>query len=116
MSPQRISAQGFASKTAQVTAAFWIMKMLATTLGETAGDFTSMTLELGYYAGLAITFAALVLILSLQVGAKKFHALLFWASIVATTTVSTEISDTSGLSRSALPVIRWCGGAVIDLN
>ncbi len=63
MSPQRISAQGFASKTAQVTVAFWIMKVLATTLGETAGDFTSMTLELGYYAGLAITFAALVLIL-----------------------------------------------------
>ncbi len=93
MSPQRISAQGFASKTAQVTVAFWIMKVLATTLGETAGDFISMTLGLGYYAGLAITFAALVLMLSLQVGAKQFHALLFWTSIVATTTVGTEISD-----------------------
>jgi uncharacterized membrane-anchored protein len=69
------------------------MKVLATTLGETAGDFISMTLGLGYYAGLAITFAALILILSLQVGAKQFHALLFWTSIVATTTVGTEISD-----------------------
>lgn len=81
------------SKTARVTAFFWIMKVLATTLGETAGDFVSMTLGLGYYAGLTITFAALVVILALQVGTRHFHALLFWAAIVATTTVGTEISD-----------------------
>jgi uncharacterized membrane-anchored protein len=81
------------SKTAQVTLVFWIMKVLATTLGETAGDFISMTLNLGYYVGLAVTFAALVIVLSLQVGSKHFHALLFWSSIVATTTVGTELSD-----------------------
>ncbi len=81
------------SKTARVTAFFWIMKVLATTLGETAGDFVSMTLDLGYYAGLTITFAALVVILALQVGTRHFHPLLFWAAIVATTTVGTEISD-----------------------
>jgi uncharacterized membrane-anchored protein len=81
------------SKTAKVTIFFWIMKVLATTLGETAGDFVSMTLGLGYYAGLAITFAALVVILSLQIGARHFHPLLFWAAIIATTTVGTEISD-----------------------
>jgi uncharacterized membrane-anchored protein len=81
------------SKTAKVTIFFWIMKVLATTLGETAGDFVSMTLGLGYYAGLAITFAALVVVLSLQIGARHFHPLLFWAAIIATTTVGTEISD-----------------------
>jgi uncharacterized membrane-anchored protein len=81
------------SKTAQVTLAFWIMKVLATTLGETAGDFISMTLDLGYYVGLGLTFAALVIILSLQVWSKHSHALLFWSSIIATTTVGTEISD-----------------------
>jgi len=81
------------SKTAQVTLAFWIMKVLATTLGETAGDFISMTLDLGYYAGLGITFTALVVILSFQVGSSRFHAPLFWSSIIATTTVGTEISD-----------------------
>ena len=81
------------SKTAQVALAFWIMKVLATTLGETAGDFISMTLDLGYYVGLAITFTALVMVLSLQVSSRHFHALLFWSSISATTTVGTEISD-----------------------
>ena len=81
------------SKTGQVTLAFWIGKVLATTLGETAGDFISMTLDLGYYVALGLTFAALVIILSLQVWSKPFHALLFWSAIIATTTVGTEISD-----------------------
>lgn len=81
------------SKVAQVTLAFWVMKIFATTLGETAGDFISMTLGLGYYAGLAITFSLLLLILLLQIGAKTYHPLRFWAAIVATTTAGTEISD-----------------------
>lgn len=81
------------SKTAKVTVFFWIMKVLATTLGETAGDFVSMTLALDYYAGLAITSAALIVILSLQIGSRSLHPLLFWAAIIATTTVGTEISD-----------------------
>src|ERR1700687_3208775 len=81
------------SKTAKVTIFFWIMKVLATTLGETAGDFVSMTLALDYYAGLAITSAALIVILSLQIGSRSLHTLLFWAAIIATTTVGTEISD-----------------------
>lgn len=81
------------SKVAQVTFAFWIMKILATTLGETAGDFISMTLNLGYYAGLAITFAGLVAILFFQIRARTFHPVLFWTAIIATTTAGTEISD-----------------------
>jgi uncharacterized membrane-anchored protein len=81
------------SKVAQVTLAFWIMKILATTLGETAGDFISMTLELGYLAGLAITFCLLAIILWLQITANRFHPILFWAAVIATTTAGTEISD-----------------------
>jgi uncharacterized membrane-anchored protein len=81
------------SKVAQVTLAFWIMKVLATTLGETAGDFISMTLGLGYYAGLAITFAILAVVLFMQITATRYHPVLFWAAIIATTTVGTEISD-----------------------
>ncbi len=81
------------SKVAKVTLAFWVMKVLATTLGETAGDFISMTLGLGYYAGLGITLAILAVILLFQISAKNYHPVLFWTAIIATTTVGTEISD-----------------------
>jgi len=82
-----------ATKVAQVTVAFWVMKILATTLGETAGDFVSMTLNLGYYSGFAITFTALIAILFLQVSSRHFHPVLFWTAIVATTTAGTKVSD-----------------------
>jgi uncharacterized membrane-anchored protein len=81
------------SKVAAVTLAFWIMKILATTLGETAGDFLSMTLNLGYYISLGITFAILAAVLAAQISSATFHPLLFWTAIVATTTAGTEISD-----------------------
>lgn len=81
------------SKVAQVTIYFWIMKVLATTLGETTGDYISMTLELGYYVGLAITFCALAIILAAQIASRNYHPLLFWIAIIATTTAGTEISD-----------------------
>ncbi len=81
------------SKVAAVTLAFWIMKILATTLGETAGDYLSMTLDLGYYVSLAITFSLLIAILVTQIGINRFYPLLFWLAIIATTTAGTEISD-----------------------
>jgi uncharacterized membrane-anchored protein len=81
------------SKVAEVTIFFWIMKVLATTLGETAGDFISMTLGLGYYVGLAITFAVLAGVLWAQIADKAYHPVLFWSAIIATTTAGTEISD-----------------------
>jgi uncharacterized membrane-anchored protein len=93
MQEQSETAINTASKVAEVTLYFWIMKVLATTLGETTGDFISMTLNLGYYAGLAITFSALLIVLYFQISATKFHPLLFWAAIIATTTAGTEISD-----------------------
>lgn len=81
------------SKIAQVGLAFWMMKILATTLGETTGDFISMTLDLGYYWGLAITFMLLLAVLIVQIGSKTYRPLLFWLAIIATTTAGTEISD-----------------------
>ena len=81
------------NKVAQITLAFWVMKILATTLGETAGDFLSMTLNLGYYIGLGITFALLVVVLFFQVSTKSLRPALFWLAIIATTTAGTEISD-----------------------
>lgn len=89
----RSGAQDLLNKVAEVTFAFWIMKILATTLGETAGDFLSMTLGLGYYTALAITFSLLAVILYLQVKAERHHPTLYWAAIIATTTAGTEISD-----------------------
>jgi uncharacterized membrane-anchored protein len=81
------------SKVAQVTIFFWIMKVLATTLGETAGDFISMTLGLGYYVGLAITFSILAVVLWAQITGRSYRPVLFWSAIIATTTAGTEISD-----------------------
>jgi uncharacterized membrane-anchored protein len=81
------------SKVSRVTLSFWIMKILATTLGETAGDFISMTLNLGYHVGLAITFAILALVLFIQIEGKSYRPIIFWLAIVATTTAGTEISD-----------------------
>lgn len=81
------------SKIANVTLVFWILKILATTLGETFGDFISMSLNLGYLNGLAITFFVLIIILSAQIISNKYNAYLFWFAIIATTTAGTEISD-----------------------
>lgn len=81
------------SKVAGVTLAFWVLKILATTLGETAGDFLSMSLGLGYVVGFAITVALLLVVLAAQVRAARYHAVLFWTAIVATTTAGTEVSD-----------------------
>lgn len=81
------------SRVAAVTLAFWIMKILARTLGETAGDFISMTLGLGYYVGFGVTVAPLLVILVAKVIERHYHPVMFWAAIVATTTAGSEISD-----------------------
>ncbi len=81
------------NKVANITLYFWIMKVIATTLGEMAGDFFSMTLNLGYVISLAITVAFLLVVLIIQLKVSKFNAVVFWLAIVGTTTVGTEISD-----------------------
>jgi uncharacterized membrane-anchored protein len=81
------------NKIAEITLLFWVLKIIATTLGETFGDFVAQTLGLGYVVGLAVTTTFLALMLALQIGSKTFHPALFWGAIVATTTMGTEVSD-----------------------
>lgn len=81
------------NKIAEITLLFWLMKIVATTLGETLGDFISMTMNLGYLAGIGITFAFFVAVLFWQLKLPKYEPLAFWLVIIATTTLGTEISD-----------------------
>ncbi len=81
------------NKIAQITLFFWVLKILATTLGETTGDMLAHTMGLGYSAGLLVTGAILLILLILQISALKLNPFLFWAAIIGTTTVGTEISD-----------------------
>jgi len=81
------------SKVPEVTLGFWIIKIAATTLGETGGDAVTMTLNLGYLIGTAIFATAFVIAVSAQIGAKRFHPFLYWIVIVATTTVGTTMAD-----------------------
>ena len=81
------------NKVPEVTLAFWVIKIAATTLGETGGDTVTMTLNWGYLAGTALFLAALVLLVGLQIIAKKFHPFLYWATIIASTTFGTTMAD-----------------------
>jgi uncharacterized membrane-anchored protein len=81
------------SKVPEVTLGFWIIKIAATTLGETGGDAVTMTLNLGYLIGTAIFAGIFVALVAAQIAAKKFHPFLYWAVIVATTTVGTTLAD-----------------------
>src|SRR6185503_11049594 len=81
------------NKVAKVTLLFWLMKIVATTLGETLGDFISMTLNLGYVVGILVTLMFFILILSVQLRVKKYIPAVYWVVIIGTTTLGTEISD-----------------------
>ncbi len=81
------------SKVPEVTLGFWIIKVIATTLGETGGDAVTMTLGLGYLAGTAIFAALFVVAVAAQIRARRFHPALYWAVIVATTTAGTTLAD-----------------------
>ena len=81
------------NKVAEITLLFWLMKIVATTLGETLGDFISMTLNFGYLTAITITFGFFLIVLTLQLSLKKFIPIYFWLVIIATTTLGTEISD-----------------------
>lgn len=81
------------SKVPEITLVFWIIKIAATTLGETGGDAVSMSMNLGYLVGTAI-FATLFLIaVVIQISAKQFHPVIYWVTIIATTTVGTTLAD-----------------------
>jgi uncharacterized membrane-anchored protein len=81
------------SKVPAVTLTFWLIKIAATTLGETGGDTITMTLDWGYLAGTALFAAVLVGLVIAQIVAKKFHPILYWATIIASTTFGTTMAD-----------------------
>src|ERR1700712_5961859 len=81
------------SKVPAVTLTFWVIKVLATTLGETGGDTVTMTLNWGYAAGVALFGGILVALVVAQISAKRFHRFLYWATIIASTTFGTTLAD-----------------------
>jgi uncharacterized membrane-anchored protein len=97
------------SKVPEVTLLFWVIKIAATTLGETGGDAVSMSMNLGYLAATGI-FAVLFLAAVLaQIGARRFHPFLYWATIIATTTVGTTLADFADRSLG----IGYAGGTLL---
>ena len=81
------------SKVPELTLIFWVIKILATTLGETAGDAVSMSMDLGYLLSSAIFAILFLLAVSAQIKARQFHPYLYWVTIIATTTVGTTLAD-----------------------
>jgi uncharacterized membrane-anchored protein len=100
------------SKVPEVTLVFWIIKIAATTLGETGGDTVTMTMNWGYLAGSALFLAALVVLVVCQIAAKRFHPLLYWATIVASTTFGTTMADFADRSLG----IGYTGGSALLLS
>jgi len=100
------------SKVPQVTLLFWIVKIAATTLGETGGDAVSMSMNLGYLAATAIFAAAFIVAVAAQIRSGRFHPLLYWATILATTTVGTTLADFADRSLG----IGYAGGTSLLLS
>ncbi len=100
-----------AGKVPAITLGFWIIKVLATTLGETGGDTVTMTLNWGYLAGTALFLSALVALVYLQISASRFRPWLYWATIVASTTAGTTLADFADRSLG----IGYTGGSLVLL-
>jgi uncharacterized membrane-anchored protein len=98
-----------ASKVPAVTLGFWIIKIIATTLGETGGDAVSMSMNLGYAISSAIFIAIFIAAVAAQISARSFHAFLYWFVIVATTTAGTTMADFADRSLG----IGYAGGSAI---
>lgn len=97
------------SKVPEVTLIFWIIKILATTLGETGGDAVSMSMNLGYLVGTEIFAAIFIVAVIAQISAKRFHPIIYWTTIIATTTVGTTLADFADRSLG----IGYSGGTAI---
>jgi len=96
-----------ASKVPEVTLIFWIIKIAATTLGETGGDTVTMTLGWGYLAGTALFVAVLIALVAAQIAADRFNRWLYWATIIASTTAGTTLADFADRSLG----VGYAGGA-----
>jgi uncharacterized membrane-anchored protein len=101
--------QAVFSKVPEVTLIFWIIKILATTLGETGGDTVSMSMNLGYLVGTCIFAVIFIVAVAVQISAKKFHPVIYWITIIATTTVGTTLADFADRSLG----IGYAGGTTI---
>jgi len=97
------------AKVPAVTLGFWIVKILATTFGETAGDTVSMSMNLGYLIGTAIFLAILIVLVWRQIAARRYHPLLYWATIIASTTAGTTMADFATRSLG----IGYAGGSAL---
>jgi uncharacterized membrane-anchored protein len=103
------SQPGTLSKVPEVTLVFWVIKIAATTLGETGGDTVTMTLNWGYLAGTALFLGLLIVLMGAQIIADKFHPFLYWATIVASTTFGTTMADFADRSLG----IGYTGGSTL---
>jgi uncharacterized membrane-anchored protein len=99
------------SKVPEITFAFWVMKVAATTLGETGGDAVSMTMRLGYALSSAIFLAFFLVTATVQLSSRTFHPFLYWSVIVATTTAGTTMADFADRSLG----IGYVGGSLVLL-
>src|SRR5208337_4420291 len=99
------------TKVPAVTLGFWVVKVLATTLGETGGDTVTMTLNWGYLAGVALFGGILVALVAAQICVKRFHPILYWLTIVASTTFGTTLADFADRSLG----IGYTGGSLLLL-
>lgn len=103
------TASGNLAKVPQLTLIFWIIKIAATTLGETAGDAVSMSMNLGYLVGTAIFASIFLIAVFIQIRAARFHPIIYWATIIATTTVGTTMADFADRSLG----IGYAGGSTL---
>ena len=99
------AARDTLSKVPEVTLGFWIIKILATTLGETGGDTVSMTMDMGYLIGTAIFLSILLVLVVAQIAAKKFRPFLYWSTIVASTSPSLGFRRAAAAIAAAGPEI-----------
>lgn len=107
----KATAYQITSKVPEVTMLFWIIKIAATTLGETGGDAVSMSMDLGYLAATGIFAALFLAAVGVQIAAKRFHPYTYWFTIIATTTVGTTLADFATRSLG----IGYSGGSALLL-
>jgi len=103
------AVERYASKVPEVTLVFWILKIAATTLGETGGDTVTMTLNWGYLVGTVLFLSLLIALVLLQIASKKFRPFLYWATIIASTTAGTTMADFADRSIG----IGYAGGSLL---
>lgn len=105
-------SQARLAKVPEITFGFWAIKICATTLGETGGDAVSMSLDLGYLLSTGIFAAVFAVAVAAQIAARRFNPLLYWTTIIATTTVGTTLADFADRSLG----IGYAGGSALLLG